>query len=146
MDSFGARYSVWALTLQITQNKSGLRVLYQIGVRSKFCLNDLTPHLRLLRCDAAPDNLDSGTGHRRTHEKTDYLIKNFGPKDLWDAFGIYEDVIVRYEMQMPLPVADTISAIFSQFSSRRHTRTALAGPSSPSHQGSVQRPSCYMGR
>ncbi len=45
-----------------------------------------------------PDKLDSGTGHRRTHEKTDYLINSFDPGVLWDAFGIYEDVVVSYDM------------------------------------------------
>ncbi|KAI9439702.1 hypothetical protein H4582DRAFT_1812628 [Lactarius indigo] len=53
------------------------------GIVSKWCA----------KCDAAPDNLDSGTGHRRTHEKTDYLINNFSPAVLWDAFGIYKDVV-----------------------------------------------------
>ena len=39
--------------------------------------------------------LDTGVGHRRTHEKTDYLINNFDSRILWDAFGIYEDLVVR---------------------------------------------------
>ena len=47
------------------------------------------------RCDVTPDDLDSEMGHRRTHEKTDYLIKNFDSKTLWDAFGIYGDIVVR---------------------------------------------------
>jgi hypothetical protein len=47
------------------------------------------------RCDTTPDNLDSGTGHWQTHEKTDYLVKNFDSRILWDAFGIYEGLVVR---------------------------------------------------
>ncbi|KAI9450796.1 hypothetical protein BJY52DRAFT_1125681 [Lactarius psammicola] len=45
------------------------------------------------KCDVTPDNLDSSTGHQRTHEKTDYLIKSFDSRALWDAFGVYEDVV-----------------------------------------------------
>ncbi|KAI9449194.1 hypothetical protein BJY52DRAFT_1206414 [Lactarius psammicola] len=45
------------------------------------------------KCDVTPDNLDSGTGHQRTHEKTNYLIKCFDSRALWDAFGVYEDVM-----------------------------------------------------
>src|SRR5260370_547189 len=48
----------------------------------------------LKRCDTTPDDLDSGMGHRWMHEKTDYLIKNFNSKTLWDAFGIYGDIVV----------------------------------------------------
>ena len=41
-----------------------------------------------------PDDLDGKTGHRRTHEKTNYLINNFDTAAVWDAFGIYEEVVV----------------------------------------------------
>lgn len=47
-----------------------------------------------LRCDAKPDNLDDPGAHRRYHEKTDFLIKNFDPGILWDDFGIRADVVV----------------------------------------------------
>ncbi|KAH9029736.1 hypothetical protein EDB84DRAFT_1562744 [Lactarius hengduanensis] len=57
--------------------------VYLAGIVSNWCA----------KCDATPDKLDSGTGHRRTHEKTDYLIDNFSPGVLWDAFGIYKDVV-----------------------------------------------------
>ncbi|KAH9069689.1 hypothetical protein EDB83DRAFT_2505890 [Lactarius deliciosus] len=57
--------------------------VYLAGIVSKWCA----------KCDATPDKLDSGIGHRRTHEKTDYLIDNFSPGVLWDAFGIYKDVV-----------------------------------------------------
>ncbi|KAH9047251.1 hypothetical protein EDB84DRAFT_1557647 [Lactarius hengduanensis] len=57
--------------------------VYRAGIVSNWCA----------KCDATPDKLDSGTGHRRTHEKTDYLIDNFSPGVLWDAFGIYKDVV-----------------------------------------------------
>jgi hypothetical protein len=72
-----------------------LQALYQTGVLSKFS-NPLTVlTIKLLhRCDATPDDLDSGTGHRRTHEKTDFLIKNFDSGVPWDAFGINEDIVV----------------------------------------------------
>ncbi|KAF8259080.1 hypothetical protein EI94DRAFT_1774021 [Lactarius quietus] len=44
------------------------------------------------RCNAMPENLD-GMGHPRRRLKTDYLIKKFDARMLWDAFGIYEDVV-----------------------------------------------------
>jgi Plavaka transposase len=48
------------------------------------------------RCDAKPDNLDAPCSHRRTHEKTDFLIKNFDPGILWDEYGIRGDIVVCY--------------------------------------------------
>ncbi|KAH8980296.1 hypothetical protein EDB86DRAFT_2835417 [Lactarius hatsudake] len=57
--------------------------VYLAGIVSNWCA----------KCDAMPDKLDSGIGHRRTHEKTDYLIDNFSPGVLWDVFGIYKDVV-----------------------------------------------------
>ncbi|KAI9449318.1 hypothetical protein BJY52DRAFT_1206403 [Lactarius psammicola] len=44
-------------------------------------------------CNVTPDNLDSSTGYQWTHEKTNYLIKSFDSRALWDAFGVYEDVV-----------------------------------------------------
>jgi hypothetical protein len=41
-----------------------------------------------------PDNLDGPGSHNRSHEKTDFLIKNFDPGVLWDEFGIRDDVVV----------------------------------------------------
>jgi hypothetical protein len=37
----------------------------------------------------------TGVGYQWTHEKTDYLVKKFDSRTVWDAFGIYEDVVVR---------------------------------------------------
>ncbi|KDR82217.1 hypothetical protein GALMADRAFT_58542, partial [Galerina marginata CBS 339.88] len=45
------------------------------------------------KCDAEPNNLDAPCSHRRTHEKTDYLIKNFDPGILWDEYGIRADIV-----------------------------------------------------
>ena len=42
-----------------------------------------------------PDDLDGPGSHRRTHEKTDFLIKTFDPGILWDDFGIRHDIVVR---------------------------------------------------
>ncbi len=49
-----------------------------------------------------PDDLDGPGSHRRTHEKTDFLIKAFDPGILWDDFGIRHDIVVRFYMfQLP---------------------------------------------
>ncbi|KJA18005.1 hypothetical protein HYPSUDRAFT_145683 [Hypholoma sublateritium FD-334 SS-4] len=45
------------------------------------------------KCDATPDNLDGAGSHRRSHEKTDFLIKTFDPGILWDDFGIRHDIV-----------------------------------------------------
>ena len=42
-----------------------------------------------------PEDMVTGVGHPRTHERTDFLVENFEPKVAWDAFGIYDDVLVR---------------------------------------------------
>ena len=46
------------------------------------------------RCDAKPTNLNAPGSHQHTHEKTDFLIKNFDPGILWDEYGIRADVVV----------------------------------------------------
>lgn len=46
------------------------------------------------RCDAEPDDLDAPGSHRRTHEKTDYIIKNFDSGIIWDEYGIRNDIVV----------------------------------------------------
>jgi hypothetical protein len=45
-----------------------------------------------------PDDLDGSGSHRRTHEKTDFLIKDFDPDILWDDFRIWHDIVVRFYM------------------------------------------------
>ena len=47
------------------------------------------------RCDAQPKDLDGPGNHRRTHEKTDVLIKAFDPGILWDSYGIQHEIVVR---------------------------------------------------
>ena len=49
----------------------------------------------IIRCDAKPDDLDAEGAHRRSHEKTDFMIRNFDPGILWDDYGIRSDVVVR---------------------------------------------------
>jgi hypothetical protein len=99
MDSFAVQYSGWDLTLRITQSKFGLEVLSITGVQSTFStsftngFNSNSQPFR--RCDALPENMVTGVGRRRTHEKTDYLVKKFDSRTVWDAFGIYEDLVVR---------------------------------------------------
>ena len=64
-------------------NKFGLWELSQIGVQSTSSTIEINCTCKpFRRCDATPDDLDSGMGHRQTHEKTDYLIKNFNSKTL----------------------------------------------------------------
>jgi hypothetical protein len=99
MDSFAAQYSGWDLTLRITQSKFGLDGLSITGVQSTFStpftkrFNSNSQPFR--RCESLPKNMVTGVGHRWTHEKTNYLVKKFDSRTLWDAFGIYEDVVVR---------------------------------------------------
>jgi len=63
----------------------------------KYVFNVFDKFLVLIfgRCDAKPNDLDAPGSHRRSHEKTDYLIKNFNPGILWDEYGIRADIVVR---------------------------------------------------
>ena len=54
------------------------------------------------RCDAKPDNLDNKDAHRRSHERTDFLIKCFDPGIIWDEHGIRSDVVVSMFFFPPL--------------------------------------------
>ena len=67
-----------------------------IGVQSElYTLHVFSPQfLCIPRCDARPENLDSPGSHRRSHEKTDFLVNNFDPGILWDDFGIRSDIVV----------------------------------------------------
>ncbi|KAF8263103.1 hypothetical protein EI94DRAFT_1773032 [Lactarius quietus] len=53
------------------------------GVVSKWCP----------KCDAQPTNLDGPESHRRSHTKTDLLIKTFSPRVLWDDFGVRHNIV-----------------------------------------------------
>jgi hypothetical protein len=48
----------------------------------------------LFRCEARPENLDNPGSHRRSHAKSDFLIKQWDPGILWDQFGIRSDIVV----------------------------------------------------
>jgi hypothetical protein len=52
----------------------------------------------ICRCNAHRNDLDAPGSHRRTHEKTDYMIKIFDPGLLWDEFGIRTDVLVGFHI------------------------------------------------
>ncbi|KAG6855225.1 hypothetical protein H0H87_006543 [Tephrocybe sp. NHM501043] len=45
------------------------------------------------KCDALPTDLDGPRSHQCTHEKTDFLIKNFDPGILWDEFGVQNNIV-----------------------------------------------------
>ena len=47
-----------------------------------------------IRCDAKPTDLDGPGSHRRSHEKTDLLIKSYDTKVLWDDFGVRHNIVV----------------------------------------------------
>ena len=47
-----------------------------------------------VRCDALPSALDGPGSHRRSHEKTDLLIKTYDSRVLWDDFGVRHNIVV----------------------------------------------------
>jgi hypothetical protein len=71
------------------------------GIVQGWCpklVSDLCYHVGVLkydRCNAPPDHLDRPISHRRTHEKTDFLVGAWDPGTLWNDFGIRADVVVR---------------------------------------------------
>jgi hypothetical protein len=99
MDSFTTQYSGWDLTLWITQSRFGLEGSSITGVQSMFSVsftNRFNSNSQpFQRCDSLPENMVTGVGYRWTHEKTDYLVKKFDSRTVWDAFGVYEDVVVH---------------------------------------------------
>jgi Plavaka transposase len=98
-------------TVRATTTKSPVAIsLVQFGPWSFFSPIDWTfkhyvqsesapffsmPHANnVCRCDAKPSLLDDPGAHFCSHEKTDFLLKNFDPGILWDEFGIQDDVVV----------------------------------------------------
>jgi hypothetical protein len=48
-----------------------------------------------LRCDGTPNDLDCPTSTLRSHELTDYFIREkWDPGVLWDTYGVRIDVVV----------------------------------------------------
>ncbi|TEB19315.1 hypothetical protein FA13DRAFT_1821107 [Coprinellus micaceus] len=45
------------------------------------------------KCLARPENLDDPSAGRRTHEKTDFAIRSYPPTEIWERFGIRDDVV-----------------------------------------------------
>jgi hypothetical protein len=70
-----------------------LPLVSEVSIMLRFILHWLIYFL-LSRCDALPENLDSPGSHRRSHAKTDFLIKQWDPGILWDQFGIRSDIVV----------------------------------------------------
>jgi hypothetical protein len=46
------------------------------------------------RCYALPSEFDQ-PGPPRSPEHTDCILEMFGTQDLWDAFGVIEEILVR---------------------------------------------------
>ncbi|KAF9549689.1 hypothetical protein CPC08DRAFT_769029 [Agrocybe pediades] len=45
------------------------------------------------KCDAKPGNLDDKSAHRRTHERSDFIINSFDPGTVWTHHGIRADIV-----------------------------------------------------
>ncbi|KAF6744017.1 hypothetical protein DFP72DRAFT_1036008 [Ephemerocybe angulata] len=45
------------------------------------------------KCFNRPENLDGPDGVRRTHEKIDFLLKHLSASDVWEQFGVRDDVV-----------------------------------------------------
>lgn len=97
MDIIVVQSLVLDLTSWTILSKFGSVGLSWTGVQSKLSIRHcmLAINWWIYRCDARPDNLDGPGSHRCSHEKTDYLIKNFDPGVLWDEYGIRHDIVVR---------------------------------------------------
>jgi hypothetical protein len=53
------------------------------------------------RCTASSKDLD-GEGGRRSHEHTVSLFETLDAKELWDEYGIVDDVMVRVDLASTL--------------------------------------------
>jgi hypothetical protein len=78
------------------------------------------------RCDALPSNLDGDGSHCRSHEKTDFIVKNFNPRALWDEFGIRHDIVVRHMRLIFLQHSDSDThSFFSHLPTHSHVQTSI---------------------
>ena len=133
MDIIVVQSLVLDLTSRTILSKFGSVGLSWTGVQSKLSIRHcmLAINWWIYRCDARPDNLDGPGSHRRSHEKTDYLIKNFDPGVLWDEYGIRHDIVVRL-CGILVYVNDIYficsSAIYTWISSCWHPWTAHSWP------------------
>jgi hypothetical protein len=99
------------------------------------------------RCDAKPDNLDNKNAHRRSHERTDFLIKCFDPGIIWDEHGIRSDVVVSV-LFFPLVFVLTFCppAFHPWIPTCGHPHSSFSGLTTPGHQRHVQRPPRGVGQ
>jgi hypothetical protein len=67
------------------------------------------------------NDLDSGQAGRRSHIHTQALMDAFSPRELWRGWGIIDGILVislfLFEINLPL----LYTAIYSIFSSSRHS-------------------------
>lgn len=91
------------------------------------------------RCTSLPDTLDTPSIPRR-QELTDELLQVFNGKDLWDMYGIDEDLIVSSEeLSTRLNAYIQICpALHKWLSSRWYTWVSFVGHSPPSNKGDLQ--------
>ena len=82
--------------LPIILNKHSLLALCRAGVLSKILSHTSTfANAEIYRCTASSKNLDEGDWILRSEEHTEMLVRAFELGDLWYAYGIVGDIIVR---------------------------------------------------
>ena len=83
----------WPLHSWLSQTSLAIQDCLKLVSQVGLLVIILSVKANILRCDALQDNLDRPGSHRRSHEKTDFLIKNFDPGILWDKYGICNDIV-----------------------------------------------------
>ena len=93
-------YTGWDHTLQTTQNRHSLRVLFRVGVQ---CESTIYGNHRIMatisqgmitRCVTNKMNLDGEKKFLRTDEHAEFLVRKFELGKLWTDYGIVGDVVV----------------------------------------------------
>lgn len=94
--TIAAQCTDWVRTLPITKSKLYWLASYGTGVQGALFLIQLVfalVNVNLTRCLGHRLNLDEG-GLLRSRDHTDILIEELDVDDLWNEFGVVDDIVV----------------------------------------------------
>jgi len=91
------------------------------------------------RCKAVDTDLDKPAGWR-SHEETRQLREVIDSNQLWDEFGIDDDITVCIYCSLSWSISHKIKALHDQIPARRHSRDAVSGHTPSTGQRHFQGP------
>jgi hypothetical protein len=89
------------------------------------------------RCTALPKDLD-GLAGRRTRNLREELIETLSSAQLWDEYGIDDDVVVCLPLLLALDTAEESAlALYTLLSTSRHPRNAVTRSLASAYKGDI---------